>query len=65
MDFYIGGKRIKPGAIVKSFRNEPWRFERISREPEPGKSGKVYMTSMLDKAWRQELYPHVFDGEIK
>jgi hypothetical protein len=65
MHFYIGGKVVQAGAKIKDFRGESWRFVRVSRDAEPGKSGKVLVQSGVGaKSWQQELYPSVFDGEI-
>ena len=65
MNFYIDGKVIEQGASVKDFRGERFKFLRVSREPEPGKSGKVLVQHGTGaRSWRQEYYPSVFDGEI-
>lgn len=61
-DFYIADKKVEPGTKVKDFRGEAWTFVRVSREPEPGKSGKVIASR---GRWSQEYYPTVFKGEIR
>jgi hypothetical protein len=63
MDLYINGKAVKPGQQIKDFRGKNWTFETVSRNPEPGKSGKV----LVHPRGRGciEFYPSVFGGEIK
>lgn len=62
--FYIKGKLVKHGQRIKDFRGDTAVFLRVSRAPEPGKSGKV----LVDDGWgshEHEFYPSVFNGEIR
>ncbi len=62
MHFYIGERLVLSGEHAKDFKGERWKFLYITRESEPGKSGKVLMRR---GDWTQEFYPTVFGGEIK
>jgi hypothetical protein len=65
MNFYIKGKIVQHGERIKDFRGEKYTFKSVSREPEPGKSGKVLVQHGTGaRSWQQEYYPSVFDGEI-
>jgi hypothetical protein len=65
MNFYVNGKIVQQGERIKDFRGEKYTFMRVSREPEPGKSGKVTVQHGTGaRAWQQEYYPTVFNGEI-
>lgn len=65
--FYVAGRKVEPGDTILDFRGEPWRFVRITRLPEIGKSGKVFMAAKhgSNGVYSQEFYPSVFDGIIK
>lgn len=62
MEFYIAGTKVKAGQVIVDFRGDKARFLYVSRQPEPGKSGKVYVQR---KGYAAENYPSVFNGEIK
>jgi len=62
LTFLIKGKPVKKGARILDFRGDPWTFVQITREPEPGKEGKIVAKS--GGTWTQELYPSVFGGVI-
>lgn len=58
------------GETIIDFRGNAWTFEGITREPEPGKGGKIlasqpalFIDSDRDR-WSQELYPSVFNAKI-
>lgn len=61
---FIGryGIPIQPGDDVSSFRGDIYTFVRVTRVPEPGKSGKVLVRNESGSA--REFYPSVFDGKI-
>lgn len=65
--FYVADRKVEPGDTILDFRGQPWRFVRITRLPEIGKSGKVFMASQSGKngVYSQEFYPSVFDGVIR
>lgn len=69
MHFYIGPRQINRGAVIRDFRGQRWTFISIAREPEPGKSGKVFVREDTGKhfseEWCREFYPQVFMGEIR
>jgi hypothetical protein len=60
----------RPGETIIDFRGNAWTFESISREPSPGKGGKIIASQpamFIDsprERWSQELYPSVFDAKI-
>lgn len=50
------GEVVAPGSMVTTFRGEPCRFDAITRNPAPGKSGRVACT--IDGGAR-EWFPNV------
>lgn len=52
---------LKQGDTIKDFRGEDWRFKRVTRGPQPGRSAKVEVTDMAEFATR-EFYAEVFPG---
>lgn len=52
---------LQADAIIKDFRGEEWRFKRVTRGPQPGRSAKVEVTDMAEFATR-EFYCTVFPG---
>ena len=64
MDFYIDGKVINVGDVIKDFRGDSHVFSGVSMAPSPGRSGKIIVNSWTSGTGR-EFYPSVFDGEIK
>lgn len=60
--FYIAGKIVKAGQRIVDFRGDKETFLRVSRDSEPGKSGKVLVKR---GTFGQEFYPSVFNGEIR
>jgi hypothetical protein len=62
IEFVIGDRVISPGAKIVSFSGTNYTFERVSRRPEPGKTGKVIARD--GEGWSRELYPTVFDGKL-
>ncbi len=53
---------VQAGDELKSFRGEWWVFDRISRMPEPGRSGKVEVHDPEDPTRKMEFYDSVFPG---
>lgn len=67
VSLYVNGRCIQPGERLTSFRGEPATFIRVSRAPEPGKSGKIIVRwpDQDEDSFGSEYYPSVFDGEIR
>ena len=55
------GKEIRSGESIEDFRGEHSTYLYISRNPEPGKTGKIVVD---DGFGERELYPSVFEARI-
>ena len=59
------GSVVKKGDLVTSFRNEQWIYLRVSRPPEPGKTGKITVQEPGNPGNTMEYYDSVFNLRIE
>lgn len=59
-DLIINGEAVERNSRIKDFRGKTWVFEYVSREPDPGHSGKVTVHAVNHPEAKREFYPSVF-----
>lgn len=62
----VPGVEVKRGDRIRDFRGETWEFQYVSRDPSPGKGGKVVVSvPTVNGGGEREFYPSVFNLVLK
>lgn len=58
----VSGELVRPGDMIRDFREETWEYRGLLRPPGGGSSGKVQVSS--ETGQHREFFPNVFDLDI-